>query len=615
MSGQQETLKHRVDLLIARVLGEPLGFAFDTESDGERLVGKKMLNVYKSELVGFSFCFLSDESAEYFPYRDSDGVVHKESARLLNAICTSRQNVWAHNWKHDAKVLLGEGLPLPSKRMDSMILMWLLGHSAKNSYGLKALASKHLGKEMSSFKEALGGCDRWVDVPLPRAMEYGKEDSEAVAKLVNQFFWDMPCDLKHHFIDVEMPMVDCLREIEDYGFALDSSLLKRLGSHLKDKVQELVDEWEFLFPDVLISSSKQVSEYFYGEGLWSSDGVPVGKNGLHSTGRRWVEQARARCKERSMGRYAADIRLEYQDLSKYLSTFTSTLAEQAGQYTDGRIRCSFKQHGTATGRLSCSGPNLQNIPARSDYGQKIRKAFVASPGSVLVVADYSQIELRVLAHLATEKLGTVGKLAEAYKNGVDIHQQTADLVKCSRQQAKTINFATVYGAKGKKLAEQLDVDISTAKEFLRKYEESYPEVFALRKIILSEAYEKGRVSTLCGRHRLIPQLTAARSRDPRHESWDDRLDRWFGERIAFNTPVQGGAADLVKLSMLKFREAAQYGGTHMVSQVHDEIIVECKEEHARFVSSELQSCMENIISLHVPLVAEPSIGRSWGECK
>jgi len=140
-------------------------------------------------------------------------------------------------------------------------------------------------------------------------------------------------------------------------------------------------------------------------------------------------------------------------------------------------------------------------------------------------------------------------------------------------------------------------------------------VFALKKIILSEAYEKGRVITICGRFRLIPQLTAARFRDPRHESWDERLDRWFGERIAFNTPVQGGAADLVKLSMLKFRDVAQYGGTHMVSQVHDEIIVECQEEHARFVASELQSCMENIISLHVPLVAEPSIGRSWGECK
>jgi DNA polymerase-1 len=607
---QQET--HRI---IERIKCDPLGFAFDTESDGEQLVGKKMLNVYKSHLVGFSISFIKDGEAHYFPYRHGDGDVWIRVKPILEAISSTTQPVWAHNWKHDAKVLEREGLRAPSYMMDSMIMMWLLGLSANGSYGLKALAKTYLKWHMSDFKEVLGTCKTWADVPLARAEKYGKEDSIAVQRLVNAFYFDMEPRLRTHMRDVEMPMVLCLKEMEDHGVMIDTSALSSLKDELSSKVSALIDEWEFLFPDILISSSVQVSRHFYGNGLWSTDGVPVGKNGLHSTGRKHVEQAKATCKAGSLGYIGADIRLQYQDLNKYLSTFTGTLVEQAQQHTDGRLRCSFKQHGTATGRLSCSGPNLQNIPARSNYGQLIRKAFVAPPGKVLVVADYSQIELRILAHLATSRIGTVGKLAQAYKEGADIHQQTADLVGCTRQQAKTINFATVYGARGKKLAEQLDVDLDTAENFLARYKESYPEVFELKEIILKEAYEKGKVLTLGGRYRLIPQLVSARTRDTRHESWADRLNRWFGERIAFNTPVQGGAADLVKMSMLKFRETAQHGGTHMVSQVHDEIIVECDEEHARYVAWELQHTMENITKLHVPLVAEPSVGRSWGDCK
>ncbi len=606
MLDQQET-HELVKELIERVTCEYGGFAFDTESDGEQLVGKKMLNVYKSNLVGFSICFIKDREAHYFPNTP-------EYRPLLEAISRSQQRVWAHNWKHDAKVLEREGLSAPRYLMDSMIMMWLLGLSAKGSYGLKALSSEYLGREMSTFKEALGPYERWADVPIERAAAYGREDSVAVHDLVNKYYYSMDPVISAHLRDVEMPMLLCLKEMEDYGVMIDTSALDSLREELSVKVQALVEEWEFLFPDVLISSAVQVSRHFYGT-LWSTEGVPKGKNGLHSTGRKHVEEAKARCAPESLGYIGADIRLQYQDLNKYLSTFTGTLVEQAKQHDDARLRCSFKQHGTATGRLSCSTPNLQNIPARSDYGQKIRKAFVAPPGKVLVVADYSQIELRVLAHLATEKLGTVGKLAQAYKDGADIHQQTADLVGCTRQQAKTINFATVYGAKGKKLAEQLNVDISTAEDFLAKYQESYPEVFALKKIILSEAYLKGRVYTLSGRYRPIPQLVAARDRHDRYESWSDRLDRWFGERIAFNTPVQGGAADLVKLSMLAFRKNSHYSGTHMVSQVHDEIIVECDEAYARHVASELQDTMENIMQLHVPLVAEPSIGFSWGDCK
>lgn len=609
MGNPERLSQQTVDRIVEKIHTTP--FAFDTESDGPNLLGKKMLNVYRSRLVGFSICFLDKPSEGFYvPVAHEDGNAPLwASMRILRAVQETKVQVWAHNWKHDGKVLLLENFTVPVNCCDSLILMWLLCYDANGRFGLKDLARKYLDIEMTPFKEVLGEHKTWAEVPLDLAAKYGAEDAEAVAKLANRFFPKLQGKLWQVFFGQEMPMVACLRDMETAGFAIDRDKLLGLSDELQDQVTALLDEWEFLFPGVLISSAQQVATHFYGGGLWSTDNVPKGKNGFHSTGRKHIEAAMLACKGGSMGHIGAELKLKYQDLNKYLTTFTGSLVDQADQYDDGRLRCNFRQHGTATGRLSCANPNLQNIPTRSEYGQSIRKAFVAAPGKTLVVADYSQIELRVLAHLAGG-----GRLAEAYLSGADVHQRTADLVGSTRRQAKTINFATVYGARAKKLAEQLEVSVPEAQKFLDNYNTYYPEVLELRDKIVMEAYEKGHVSTLSGRIRRIPQLVEAKARDARFEQFSDKLQRWFGERIAFNTPIQGGAADLVKVAMLRFDKVAD-GSTRLISQVHDELIVECDEADKDDVTRELRLAMEGAAILSVPLVADPSSGRSWGDCK
>lgn len=583
---------------------------FDTESDGPRLVGKKMLNVHRSSLTGFSLHLRGN--TYYVPVGHYTGNAPTHLAyRLLRAICDTQAEVWAHNWKHDAAVLRREGLRPPRNARDSMIMMWLLEAEApgKSKYGLKAAAKHFLDMDMESFEQVTDG-GSFASVDPRGAAHYAGDDVIAVAELVDKFrqeLWDK--ELWGVFKDQEMPMVFVLSEMEHRGFGVDCEELAGLGGELRIKAEEIHDEWNFLFPDVLITSSSQVSDYFYGGGLWPTKGLSRGKSGRYTVNADAMRQAHAFCKEGSLGKLAASLRLDYQYISKNLNTYTHTLVDQAFQHEDGRLRCSFMQHGTRTGRLSCSNPNLQNIPARSDIGKNIRAAFRAPPGRKLVVADYSQIELRVLAHLSKE-----GKLLDAYSDGADVHQQTADLVGCSRQQAKTINFATVYGAAAKKLGQQLGVSKYEAQRFLDNYNEAYPEVDRLRQQVLRAAYDRGYVKTLSGRRRNIPQLTEAARRNPDTESFEQKLDRWHGERLAFNTPVQGGAADLVKKAMIAFsRHCDKY--THMVSQVHDEILVECDAADAEAVSYQLQKTMEEVFRLRAPLIAEPSIAQDWGSAK
>ncbi len=603
-------LRSREDFweVTARVHNE--AFAFDTESDGPQLIKGNMLNVHRSRLVGFSIAFMEEGDTFYVPYRHG-GEPNRETIDLLKAVGSTSREVWAHNWKHDATVLKREGVEPPKNARDSLIMMWLLEESANGRYGLKALAETFLDMEMVSYKETLGVSESWSQLPVEVAAPYAVDDVLAVRGLVQLFYAELRSrGQEDAFLSVEMPLVFCLRDMEANGFSIDYKSLEELAEELEDQVKVLRDEWEWLFPDVLISSSVQVSDYFYGNGLWPVKGVPKGKSGRHSTGRRWTEQAARLCPKGSMGSLAAEIRLEFQDLSKYLSTFTHTLVDQAAQHGDWRIRCSFRQHGTATGRLSCAGPNLQNIPARTELGKRIRRSFAPVEPRVLVCADYSQIELRVLAHLAGE-----GRLMEAYREGADIHQRTADLVGCSRQQAKTVNFATVYGARPKKLAEQLGVSKYEATKFMLNYHAAYPEVETLRQRIVKDAYENGFVTTLGGRRRKIPQLVAARHRNPQSEAFEDKLERWFGERIAFNTPVQGGAADIVKRAMLDFHAKDLGLMVHLVSQVHDELVVECPKHKAQTVAEELELSMVNAFPLKVPLLAEPKVGKTWDDCK
>ena len=384
-------------------------FAFDTESDGPQLVGKKMLNVHRSTLTGFSLALPECGEAFYIPayHRENNAPGHMVH-QLLRAISEAEGAVWAHNWKHDSTVLLREGYNTPERAHDSLIMMWLLENEApgRSKYGLKAAAKHHLGMEMQSFEDTVKG-GSFRDLSGYAAGAYAIDDVIAVMLLVKKYLPELRSkSLVSIFSRQEMPMVGVLADMERRGFGVNTGELSGLEGELRVKANEIAEEWDFLFPSVLITSSSQVSDHFYGEGVWPTSGIKKGKSGRYTVNADAMRAAHAFCKTGSLGKVAASLRLDYQYISKNLNTYTHTLVDQALQHTDGRLRCSFLQHGTRTGRLSCSGPNLQNIPARSDIGKNIRAAFRAPPGRTLVVADYSQIELRVLAHLAKEGRAT-----------------------------------------------------------------------------------------------------------------------------------------------------------------------------------------------------------------
>lgn len=566
-------------------------FALDTESAGPQLTHAKRLNVYRSHMVGISFAF--GVSAYYVPiaHREGRNIPGKYVRQLAAAVEECSAEIWAHNWKHDYEVLRGEGwlASPPAKARDTMVLMWLLGLDAEGSYGLKGLAKKYLGVSAPSFEDTFGA--KGVDELSPEAtLDYACHDAANCYLLADRDY----SSVKALFENTEMPFVFLLGEMERAGMGINVSELGRLREDLLLQVTSLREEWDFLFPGVSISSGQQLTAAFYDTGLWPTAGIERTDTGKLKTDREALERLRDTLPEGSEGWVAADLRLKFQNVSKYLTTYTDTLVDIAGQYQDRKLHTSFHHTGTVTGRLSSSGPNLQNIPAHSDIGKRIKRCFIPDAGMSFVAADYSQIELRVLAHYAG------GGLAAAYKDGVDIHQRTADLVGCTRQAAKTINFATIYGAGPKKVAKQIKTDFNTARGFLNAYEKQYPEVYAIKRRMIDVATQRGYARTLSGRIRRIPEL-----------GQDSEL-RWRGERLAVNTPVQGSAADIMKMAMLRARVIEN---ARMVAQVHDELTVECRTSDAEEVAVRLRMAMEGAYPLKVPLVAEPKIGATWGDVK
>lgn len=591
-------------------------FGFDTESSGPSILEKgkpKGLNVYLSTMTGFSLAF-NDQTAYYVPVRHHDAnVAVQEAVKLLHAVIHTKGVAWAHNWKHDLYVLEREGWDIPDQFQyaDSLVLMWLLNRpGAKGTYGLKALARQYLGMEMKTFEETVGKGGQFNAVAPADALKYACDDAVAALALGEKFLAEAAKKgLTSAFWDQEMPMVRVLMDMEKAGMRVDADVLSQLHDELQLRLVELKAEWDWLFPGISIQSPKQISESLFGS-HWPTQGIPKTKLGYQVTAET-MKVAQAGCKPGSIGWEAAEIRLEYQGLAKNISTYTTTLVERAQQYTDHRLHPSFLQHGTVTGRLSCMAPNLQNIPVRTELGRKVKAAFVPDPGNVFVSADYSQIELRMLAHLAQK-----GAFMEAYREGRDVHQETATLVGCSRDQGKTINFATVYGAGDKKMAGQLKTSVEQARHFLLKFRQVRPEIEGLKKQVLQRAYSRGFVRTYSGRIRELPELVAAAGRDPREETSEQRKDRWRGERLAFNTPIQGGSADVVKLGMIKFWRAIKGNSdVKLVCNVHDDVVSECKEKIAQEIAALQQECLEKAVDLRVPLVAQPKIGKNWAEAK
>ena len=399
--------------------------------------------------------------------------------------------------------------------------------------------------------------------------------------------------------EVEMPLADVLFSMECEGFALDRSVLSELHTSFSKRQSELAEQiYAQARERFNILSPKQL-----GTILFEKLGLPPQKKNKtgYSTDSETLEAIRDR-------HPIVPLIMEYRFVTKVDATFVEGLLKSIA--ADGRVHTSFKQCVTATGRISSAEPNLQNIPVRTAEGREIRKAFVASPGNVLVGADYSQIELRLLAHISGDE-----NLIEAFNSGADIHRRTAaevfhtpfdEVTKEQRSAAKAVNFGIVYGISDFGLAQNLGIPVKTAGSYIRRYFERYPGVQAYLKDCVAKARENGYAETIYGRRRPMPELKSS-----------NYNTRSFGERVAMNMPIQGSAADIIKIAMVRVDRALREAGLkgRLVLQIHDELIVDAPEEEAAAVQSLMESCMEQVADLKVKLIAEAAVGKSWYDTK
>ena len=406
-------------------------------------------------------------------------------------------------------------------------------------------------------------------------------------------------DLERVYAEIELPLARVLGDMEREGFLVDADALRALGEEFRAHIALLTDEIAALMgARINLNSPKQL-----GEMLFDRMGLPAPKKTQrgYSTSAEVLENLAA-------GHEVCAKILEYRKYQKLESTYIDSLLNL--QDAAGRIHSRFDQVATATGRISSAAPNLQNIPVRTELGRQIRRAFIARPGCVLVDADYSQIELRVLAHMSGDET-----MIEAFREGQDIHARTAaevygvpleQVTHEMRSASKAVNFGIVYGISDFTLAKNISVSRKEAREFIERYFERYPGVKRYMDAAVAEGREKGYVTTLMGRRRYLPELASA----------NFNL-RSFGERCAMNSPIQGTAADIIKLAMIRVADALREGGykARLILQVHDELIVEAPGDEQERVRALLKDCMEGVAALAVPLKTDISVGRDWRECK
>jgi DNA polymerase-1 len=474
----------------------------------------------------------------------------------------------------------------------------------KRSHALDAVVAEHFGIEMRPFADVSGrGKDErpFAEIPVRAAADHCAADADMALRVRAR----LEPVLEEHalaplFARVELPLIGVLADMEWEGIAIDRALFEKLAKESKAELSQLEqDVHRAAGSDFNIQSTPQLRHVLFEKLM-----LPVIKKTKTgpSTDADVLEELAAQ------GHEVPRLLLQYREVSKLLSTYLEALPQAINPET-GRIHTSFNQIGAATGRISSTEPNLQNIPVRTARGEVIRKGFVPRPGFKYVVADYSQIELRLLAHLSGDPA-----FVEAFRKGGDIHRQTAavifgvDVANVSAEQrarAKTINFATIYGQGPHALSRQLGISRDEAKHFIDEYFARFAGVRAFLDACVEKAKAKGYAETILGRRRYIPELK------------DKNFNmRSFGERTATNSPIQGSAADLIKVAMVRVRDALAAGHrARLVLQVHDELIVESPAEEAEEAAGLLRRHMEGAAELAVPLVADVGIGDNWLDAK
>lgn len=582
-------------------------FAFDTETTS--------LNYMEAEIVGFSFAIEAGKAAyvplahigpdtqlEDAPTQLNRDAVLAQFKPLLES--TTNKKVGQH-LKYDAHVLANYGIELKGIQFDTMLESYVL-NSVASRHDMDSLASYYLGAKTTKFEDVAGKGAKQITfdkVEIAIAGPYAAEDADITLRL-HQTLWAQlndsdKTDLKSVFEDIELPLVEVLTKIEANGALIDPDILHEQSGQLTARLAELEQQAHDVAGQVFnLGSPKQLAEI-----LFEKLELPIVKKtpkGAPSTAEEVLVQL---AEEYELPKLI----LENRSLSKLKSTYTDKLPLMICKRT-GRLHTSYHQATAVTGRLSSTEPNLQNIPVKSEEGRRIRNAFVAPEGYTMVAADYSQIELRIMAHLSNDE-----GLLTAFANGIDVHTATAaevfgvtiDNVEPNmRRSAKAINFGLIYGMSAFGLAKQIGVGRNQAQEYVDLYFERYPGVKSYMDNTRADAADAGYVETIFGRRLYLPDIKAKNGQRRQH-----------AERTAINAPMQGTAADIIKKAMIKVAEwlATEEFDAQMIMQVHDELVLEVKTEQLEAFSAKLKEIMEHAAELSVPLIVEVGSGKNWGE--
>ncbi|MDF9830537.1 DNA polymerase I [Parabacteroides sp. PF5-6] len=580
---------------LARFLNDQDFFAFDTETDG--------VDPLTCNLVGLSFA-VKEKEAWYVPVPADRTEAQKIVDRFSPALQNEKIRKIGQNIKFDILVLRKYGVRVKGPLFDTMIAHYLLNPELR--HGMDYLAETYLGYTPIAIEELIGPKGKkqlsMRDIPVEQVAEYAAEDADVTLQLKNHFAPLLKKEgLESLFFDIEMPLVYVLADMEATGVSLDTEALHQSSVVLTASLEKLEREiHEMAGESFNINSTKQVGEILF-EKLKIDEKAKKTKTGNYSTSEDILEKLRN--KHPIIGKL-----LEYRGLKKLLSTYIDALPTLIHPET-GKIHTSYNQAVTATGRLSSTNPNLQNIPVRDELGREIRKAFTAdNAGSVFFSADYSQIELRIMAHLSNDT-----NMIEAFRSGEDIHAATAakiygipvsEVTAEMRRKAKTANFGIIYGISVFGLAERLGIPRAESKELIDGYFRSYPQVREYMDESIRVAKEKGYVETLFKRKRFLPDINS-----------NNAIVRGYAERNAINAPIQGSAADIIKVAMIRIFDRFEREGvkSKMTLQVHDELNFNVYREEIDRVRAIVLEEMEQVVALQVPLIADCGVGNNWLE--
>ncbi|WP_156492175.1 DNA polymerase I, partial [Oleiphilus sp. HI0080] len=575
-------------------------FAFDTETTS--------LDYMAARVVGVSVCCVAGEAA-YIPFGhdylgapeqlDQDYVL----AELKPILEDASIKKLGQNLKYDRNVLINHGITLEGIEHDTMIESYVL-NSTGSRHDMDTLAEKYLGRTTIHFQDIAGKGAKQLtfnQIDLEKAAPYAAEDADITLQLHEALFPQLEAEtgLLSVYSDIDKPLVSVLSNIERRGAKVDAHKLAQQSQELAMRISELEKEaYDLAGEEFNLSSPKQLQAIFF-EKLE----LPI----IKKTPKGQPSTAEPVLQELALDYPLPKLILEHRSLAKLKSTYTDKLPLLINSGT-GRIHTSYHQAVTATGRLSSSDPNLQNIPIRTAEGRRIRQAFIAENGYKLIAADYSQIELRIMAHLSQDK-----GLLDAFAHGEDVHKATAaevfdvavnEVSDDQRRKAKAINFGLIYGMSAFGLAKQINVARGEAQQYIDRYFERYPGVLDYMDRIREQAHKDGFVETVFGRRLYLPDINAR-----------NKMMQQAAERTAINAPMQGTAADIIKLAMINVEKALNTADVNaqMIMQVHDELIVEVAEPDVEQVAALLEKEMMDAAKLDVPLIVEAGIGDNWDE--